>query len=329
MFQATFFSYTTFYQPRQYSAHGTIITLKQPQNMKERGYIIFESAGEFSKDLLGTAVVRAIKKKYPAREIIVTTFHPEPWLHNPNVYRIFNLAAAPYFFEDYVRDRDTLIFKHDPYDNPEYVRGSRHIVDIWCDLCKVPADGYTPDLFFTYREIEVATRLLASEQPLFLFQAAGEVGGLPYPYPWSRNAEIGVIQQVAKAMTEDGFRVAQIALADDHVIPGYDRVGLDIRLLFYAPRLAGRRLFIDSFIQHSAAATGDASVVLWNTLKPEVHGHDLHANIQGVTSGTYRSHKERTVDEIRATKIFPKTPATISGGIEFNAKDIIKALRSL
>jgi hypothetical protein len=45
-------------------------------------------------------------------------------------------------------------------------------------------------------------------------------------------------------------------------------------------QLADKRLLIDSFSQHLAAAFNLPSTVCWVTTKPEVFGYDLHNNIK-------------------------------------------------
>jgi hypothetical protein len=44
--------------------------------------------------------------------------------------------------------------------------------------------------------------------------------------------------------------------------------------------LSSKRLFIDSSLQHAAAAFGLPSTVLWNATSSVIFGHGLHDNIQ-------------------------------------------------
>jgi hypothetical protein len=44
--------------------------------------------------------------------------------------------------------------------------------------------------------------------------------------------------------------------------------------------LSNKRLFIDSSLQHAAAAFGLPSTVLWNATSSVIFGHGLHDNIQ-------------------------------------------------
>ena len=45
-------------------------------------------------------------------------------------------------------------------------------------------------------------------------------------------------------------------------------------------QLSSKRLFIDSFGQHMAAALNKKSTVCWSITKPEVFGYKLHDNIK-------------------------------------------------
>ena len=47
-------------------------------------------------------------------------------------------------------------------------------------------------------------------------------------------------------------------------------------------QLSNKRLLIDSFAQHMAAALNVKSTVCWNpSTKPEIFGYKLHDNIKG------------------------------------------------
>ena len=55
--------------------------------------IIFICDGGIGKNIVGTAVVRAIKKQFPDKNIIVVAGCPDVFMYNPNVYRTYNFFS--------------------------------------------------------------------------------------------------------------------------------------------------------------------------------------------------------------------------------------------
>lgn len=123
-------------------------------------YIVFEIQGDQAKNITATAVARALHKAYPDRKIIVVTGSPEVWLHNPHVYRFYALGGMAYFYDDYIKDKDTLILRHDPAQTEDFAYARKPLAHIWCNLFNIPHDGERIDLFFTWREEEAVTKIL-------------------------------------------------------------------------------------------------------------------------------------------------------------------------
>ncbi len=130
-----------------------------PKSPAKSEYIVLQSHNTPAVDLAGTAVAAAIHKAHPNKKLIVTTNFPEIWLHNPNVWRVYRLGQTPYFFEDFVEGRETQMFIHDPTKSSDYVNSKKHLIEVWCDICKVPYNSELPSLHFTQRESEVAMRM--------------------------------------------------------------------------------------------------------------------------------------------------------------------------
>ena len=96
--------------------------------------IIFHVEGGIGKNIMATAVAAAIKKKHPDRDIITIGSWPAIWFNNPNVERFYQLGNTPYIFEDYIRDKDTLIMKQEPYHHHGYIN-CRHRYHIHPHAC--------------------------------------------------------------------------------------------------------------------------------------------------------------------------------------------------
>ncbi len=241
-------------------------------------YSIFECAGDPAKDLMGTAVVAALKKADPERAIVVVTLHPEVWLHNPNVYRVYKFGQMSYFYDDYVKDKDSRIFRHDPYVTTDFAYGRKHVIDIWCELCGVKRGGALPSLHFTWREKEAAGKLTASVKPLFFIQATGSLD--PHlAFAWQRDIPLRVAEEVVAKMNAKGYQSIQIKEGHHPALAGTMPLLFDLRLTLCAISFSKKRLFIDSSCLQAATAHGLHSVALYTTGSPKVTGYGLHTNI--------------------------------------------------
>ena len=107
----------------------------------------------------GTAVANAINTKYPDRKLIVVTPWPEVYLNNPIVHRVFRPGHMPYFYEDYIKGKDTIVFKGEPYYNTGHLYNKQHLIQSWCQTHSLEFDdNLKPELFFTSVEIERVQR---------------------------------------------------------------------------------------------------------------------------------------------------------------------------
>lgn len=247
---------------------------------KEDKYIVFQSNNVPAVDIAGTAVVKAIAKQYPDRKIIVTSNFPEIWLHNPSVYRVYKLGQTPYFYEDYVKDRDTTIFAHDPMKHSEYLNGKSHLMDVWCKMCGAKWDGEKPSLHFTQRESEVAQRMTASDKPLFFIQPY-EMTGLvgPNNWSWTKDIPVSIANQIVHKVSLEGYTPVVIKNENQSPLNGAVNLNMNIRQTLAALQYAEKILGVDSFIQAAAVALGKKATVTWFATHPKQNGYEENENI--------------------------------------------------
>jgi len=84
----------------------------------EKKYSIFHIEGGLGKHVAATAVARCIKNTHPDRELVIVCAWPEVFINLDFVDRVYRLGNVPYFYQDYIDGKDSLIFKHEPYTNP-------------------------------------------------------------------------------------------------------------------------------------------------------------------------------------------------------------------
>jgi hypothetical protein len=249
-------------------------------------YIIFEIKGGAGKNIMATAVIKCLKKQFPDTKIIIVTFWDDIWHKNPNVYRIFKFGELNYFYDDYIKDRDTKIMILNPYDAEDYIYRRANLIKIWCDMFKIPYNGEQPELFFTQREMNYVQNTIISkiDKPIFIIQPFG--GSYKEGYSWARDLPINDIQKIVNYYNDSGYKVLQVKTDEQILINGAEGLTKPLREIAIVISFSNKRLFIDSVGQHMAGAMRLPSTVCWITNTPKVFGYSIHDNI--ITSETVK-----------------------------------------
>lgn len=244
--------------------------------------IIFHVEGGIGKNIMATAVAAAIKKKHPDRDIITIGSWPAIWFNNPNVERFYQLGNTPYIFEDYIRDKDTLIYKQEPYHHHGYINKKVHCIKAWCDLLGVDYNGEKPEIYLTHSESEQARMQFgSSDKPIFMIQTnGGPMGPDRSPMSWVRDAPLPTVLKMIEPFAKD-YNLVQIRTENQ---PGFQDMpwvaSPNIREIIALLKWSSKRLLIDSFAQHAAMALGKKSTVLWPMDNIKALGYDFHDNIE-------------------------------------------------
>lgn len=244
-------------------------------------YAIIQIEGGIGKNVMATAVVRAINKKYPEHKIVVVTAHTDVWLNNQRVHKVIQFGTMQYFYNDYISDKKSLLFLQDPYKTTDYIYRRRHVTDIWCELCGVEWDGPIPEMYFTQLENDFCQTMISKDdRPILIVNAFGGAENQQHKYSWARDIPPVIAQKVIDELC-DKFRVIQIRRQDQIQFNNAESYITNIRQIALMLLHSDRRLLIDSFMQHAAAAFGLKSTVLWGCNSPIVLGYDIHDNIYG------------------------------------------------
>lgn len=246
---------------------------------EDNKYIVFQVDGGHGKNVIATAVIRAIKKKYPDHKIIVVSGWDGPFFYNPDVYRFYLFGQMQYFYDDYIKP-DTKIMIIDPYRTEDHVHQRKHLTQTWCDLFDVPYDGYKPKIYLNPREIEIAKdKIKPDGRPIMLLQThGGNPQGQYSKKSWFRDMPIEIAQKLVNYYSKT-YRILHIRTNDQPVLQGTEQLNLPFREMYAVFPLSTKRLFIDSFAQHVAASLDLQSTVVWIGNKPEVFGYPEHINV--------------------------------------------------
>ena len=246
---------------------------------KDDKFVIFHVEGGHGKCVMATAVCRAIKKAYPDRKLIVVTSWDGPFFYNPDVWRFYTFGQMQYFFDDYIK-ADTKIFRQEVYHTEDHILQRKHLTQSWCDMYGIPYDGYKPKIYLNPREIEIARdKIKPDNRPIMLLQThGGSPQGQYSKKSWFRDMPIEIAQKLVNYFSKS-YRILHIKSPEQPVLQGVEQLTLPYRELYAVFPLSTKRLFIDSFAQHTAAALDLQSVVVWIGNKPEVFGYPEHINI--------------------------------------------------
>jgi len=242
-------------------------------------FVILHSEGGHGKQVMATAVCRAVKKKYPDRKLIVVTAWDGPFFYNPDVWRFYNFGQMQYFFDDYINE-DTIILRHEVYHSEDHILQRKHLVDSWTDMYGIKSDGLEPKIYLNPREVEIAKdKIKPDGRPIMLLQTHGGSPNAQYSKKsWFRDMPIEIAQKLVNYYSKS-YRILHIRTPEQPALAGTELLNLPFRELYAVFPLSSKRLFIDSFAQHVATALGLQSTVVWIGNKPEVFGYESNINI--------------------------------------------------
>ena len=254
--------------------------MKNDGSIKEGDkFCIFHTEGGHGKQVMATAVCRAIKKAYPDRKLIVVTAWDGPFFYNPDVWRFYTFGQMQYFFDDFI-NADTKIFRQEVYFSEDHVLQRKHLTESWCNMYGIPFDGYKPKIYLNPRELEIAKdKIKPDNRPIMLLQThGGSPTGQYSKKSWYRDMPIEIAQKLVNYFNKS-YRILHVKSPEQPILQGVEPLTLPYRELYACFPLSTKRLFIDSFAQHVAAALDLQSTVVWIGNKPEIFGYPENINI--------------------------------------------------
>lgn len=240
--------------------------------------VIFSIEGGLGKSIMGTAILKAIKKEYKKANIIVITSYPDVFVGNPNVNKVFNHQQAVSLYKNYIENKDTKVFILDPYMSSDFITESNHLLKIWCDMYGLKYNGELPEIFLSKSEKDYFIPFYKLDKPIMAIQPNGGGVGQPLKYSWTRDLPALVVNEVVSQFKND---YAILHIKRDDQLTYENTIGaLDSwRSIAIMITLSAKRLLIDSSSMHIATALNLPSVVGWIGTNPKVFGYDMHTNI--------------------------------------------------
>ena len=240
--------------------------------------IIFDISGGLGKNILSTAVLKAIKKQYRKANIIVITSYPDVFINNPNVNRVIVHGSVANIYKDFIENKEAKVFVADPYNTSDYITESKHLIEIWCNMCEVEYSGEKPEIVLSKAEKDYFAPFYNVGKPILAIQPNGGAVGQPLSYSWTRDIPAETMVEVIDYFKKDH---AIVHIKREDQINYNDTIGaLDsYRSIAVLLMISNKRLLIDSSSMHMATALNLPSVVTWIGTNPKIFGYEMHNNI--------------------------------------------------
>ena len=247
-------------------------------------YSLFHVQGGFGKHIAATAVAKCIKNNHPSRELILTAVYTEIYQNLPFVDRVYQMGNTSYYYQTYVEDMDSLIFANEPYFTTDHVNKKLPLIQTWSKMYGLKYKGEMPQITFNHLQKKIAKEFWtgrANGKPIMVIQTNGGLLNEQRPYLWARDMPITLAQKLVDHYEKD-YHIFQITKPAGEVLDGVEVIKDPMSNMELVSILlqSEKRIFIDSCMQHAAAALKMPSVVLWNGTSPKVFGWDMHTNIQ-------------------------------------------------
>ena len=267
------------YRKNQQSIIPVEITTKKEECINNEKYLIWHIQGGLGKNIAGTALIKDLKEFYSDRKIIMVVSYPEIFLNNPNIYRVYQLGQAPYFYQNYIENKDVIVFKHEPYDQTGHITKTKHLIENWCDLLGIKYTNQQPEIHVNYVQ-KMTTGLWKRDKPVMVIQTTGGPANQQYSYSWSRDIPIEIAEAIVERYKNE-YHIIQITREDGYPLNGVERIDKTMlnMELFALLIESKKRILIDSCLQHAAASFKLPSTILWIGTSSTVFGYDLHKNI--------------------------------------------------
>lgn len=242
-------------------------------------YVVWHIQGGLGKNVAATSLPKTIKEVYSDRQLIMVVSYPEVFLNNPYIDRVYPLGNCPYFYEDFIENKDTLIFRHEPYHQSGHIHKNIHLIANWCDLLNIEYTNQIPELYPNYSE-KINAKKWFRDKPVIILQTSGGDLESKNVYAWCRDMPQGIAQLLVDVY-KNTHHIFHVTRKSGYILDNVERI--DYKLsnmeLFGMLTVSSHRFLIDSSLQHAAVAINLKSTVFWIGTSPDVFGYKLHNNI--------------------------------------------------
>jgi len=261
--------------------------------MKEK-YSIFHVQGGLGKHIASTAVAQCIKNNYPDRKLIIVCVYTDIFINLPFVDRVYQLGNTSYFYQNYIENKDSIIFHQEPYYTTDHIHKRLPLIQNWCKMYGLNYGGEPPQVIFNGLQHKISRDVWVKDKPVMVIHTnGGLITPDAKPYTWARDMPFDIAQQIVDKYHKK-YTIYQCTKNNspklNNVIPIQFDDKMQLSIMEYLSILihSDKRILIDSCLQHAAAALNLPSLVLWNGTSPKVFGYDMHTNIETVKPQNFK-----------------------------------------
>jgi len=248
----------------------------------DKKYSIFHIDGGLGKHVAATAVAKAIKNNHPDRILVVVCQYPEIFLNLDFVGRAYRAGMTPYFYDDFIKGKDSIIFRQEPYFTTDHIINKIPLIENWCKMFDLNYGSESPTIVLNLEQKDLAVSKWSRDKPILLLHTnGGPMTGQAHANAWCRDMPRDTAQAIARHHIDKGYHVIQVCRSHENALPDVEVVaGVMSNIeLFSLLLLSDKRVLIDSSLQHGAAAFGLPSTVLWVGTSPNIFGYSINTNI--------------------------------------------------
>lgn len=282
--------------------------------------------GGMGKSVFATALCKGIKKANPNSTLCVVTGYPDVFSGLEYVDMALSHGQEHYFYDKYISDGDFVLFAHEPYLVTEHVKAQEHVIQSWFRLCSIPYDGESPEVSINRRESMFFSNKYAPRRPYMVIQTNG--GGASeqdLKYSWARDIPASVVNSVISEFSGD-YDIYHVRKENQIPYEGTIPVHETYKGICWLIANSDKRLFMDSFCQHAAAAMGKKSTVLWVANSPRVFGYDAHDNILAAEETRKPDRRNSYLSKYNISGALNEFPYNDEGEI-FDVERVIESIR--
>lgn len=286
--------------------------------------IIFQIEGGIGKSIAATAVCKAIRTQYPDDDLIVISAYPEVFLCNPCITKVYDFNHLNYFYQDHIEGQEVKAMLHNPYFESNFLMEEGHLIKVWCEMFGIKYNGELPDIYLNNREQTFFSSQFVTDKPIMLIQTNGGPANQTNKYSWTRDIPHDTAQLIVNHFCRD-YNVVHIRREDQPGLENTTAVQAEFRAIATLILHSKKRLFMDSFAQHTSAALNKPAVVCWIGNSPKQFGYDMHTNIIANPPTIKPELKFSIFNKYNISGQITEFPYNNEHEI-FNVEDIIRAL---
>jgi hypothetical protein len=248
-------------------------------SIKSNKFIVWHIEGGLGKNIAATALIADVKKTYNDRKLILVVSYPEVFLNHPDIHRVYRVGMTSYFYDDYIKEKDTIVFRQEPYFQSDHIMKKKHLIENWCDLLGIEYIEQQPVLYPNMIQQDFS-HYWKRDKPVMVIHSNGGPINQESLYSWTRDMPYALVDAAVQRYSKD-YHIIQVGRDSRQGVPGVEFIDKPMSNfeLFSLLTFSKKRLLIDSSLQHAAAAMNLPSVVVWVGTSTNTFGYKLHHNI--------------------------------------------------